>query len=122
MSFIKPLNYLNHYHRGYEDKIFSNEILKDLYDNKELCDKLSESVHAINKLKNYSGNYKVSRQSEINLYTLLEDLRELSVYSTVTEELSAILHEFEVKSTGLISLREELDATINSKEFAELKK
>ncbi|MBQ2184150.1 MAG: hypothetical protein II399_05885 [Lachnospiraceae bacterium] len=103
------------------DMRFRGEILKDLYDNKELCDKLSESVHAINKLKNYSGNYKVSRQSEINLYTLLEDLRELSVYSTVTEELSAILHEFEVKSTGLISLREELDATINSKEFAELK-
>lgn len=104
-----------------KDMRFRGEILKDLYDNKELCDKLSESVHAINRLKNYSGSYKVSRKTEVNLYTLLEDLRELSVYTKVTEELSAILHEFEVKSTGLNCLRDELDETINSKEFAELK-
>ena len=104
-----------------EDMRFRVEILKDLFDNKELCDKLSESVHAINKLKNYSGSYKVSRQTEINLYTLLEDLRELSVYTKVSEELSVILHKFEVKSEGLNRLREELDKTINSKEFAELK-
>ena len=77
-----------------EDMRFRVEILKDLFDNKELCDKLSESVHAINKLKNYSGSYKVSRQTEINLYTLLEDLRELSVYTKVSEELAGILHEF----------------------------
>ncbi len=104
-----------------EDMRFRVEILKDLFDNKELCDKLSESVHAINKLKNYSGSYKVSRQTEINLYTLLEDLRELSVYTKVSEELAGILHEFEVKSEGLNRLRDELDETINSKEFAELK-
>ena len=26
MSFIKPLNYLNHYHREYKDKIFSEKV------------------------------------------------------------------------------------------------
>ncbi|MBP5530001.1 MAG: hypothetical protein J6X80_08125 [Lachnospiraceae bacterium] len=104
-----------------EDMRFRGEILKDLFDNKELCDKLSESLHAINRLKDFSGSYKVSRQSEVNLYTLLEDLRELSVYSKVTEELSSILHGFEVKSVGLSKLRDELDETISSKEFEELK-
>ena len=50
MSFIKPLNYLNHYHRGYKDKIFSNEILKDFTD--KLKQILEDKSRSEENLKN----------------------------------------------------------------------
>ena len=104
------------------DMRFRSSIIQDLIDNKELCDKIGDCVNDIFVLKNYGGSYKRLRKNETTLYTLLEDLRELNVYATVTEKLSVALSENELHSEGLTDLRDELSTTVNSEDFKNLKK
>ena len=101
---------------------FRSEVMQDLIANKELCDRINECAYEIFFLKNYGGSYRMLRRNDINLYTLLEDLRELSVYTAVTEKLASTLHEYEIRSDGLIAIRDELDKTVNNENFAELKR
>ena len=105
-----------------DDIRFRSSIVQDLIGNKELCDKISNCANDIMALKYYGGSYKTLRRNETNLYNLLEDLRELTVFTNVTEKLASCLHEHEIKSEGLTRLREDLDKTVNSKDFSELKK
>ena len=105
-----------------DDIRFRSSIVQDLLGNKELCDKISDCAHDIMALKYYGGSYKQMRRNEVNLYNLLEDIRELTVFTNVTEKLANCLHEHEIKSEGLTKLREDLDKTVNSEDFSALKK
>lgn len=105
-----------------KDMIFRSEIVRDMMENKDLCDKIGECANEIFLLRTYGGSYKLLRGAETNLYNLLDDLRELSVYVHVSEKLAYCLHEYEIKAPGLIALREELDKTVLSEDFADLKK
>jgi len=104
------------------DMIFRRNIIQDLIDNKPLCEEISHLTNDIMTLKYYGGSYKTLRISETNLYTLLENLRELTVYTNVIEKLASCLKTSEIKSEGLTKLRDELDAIASSEDFSSLKK
>ncbi len=84
-----------------DDIRFRSSIVQDLLGNKELCDKISDCAHDIMALKYYGGSYKQMRRNEVNLYNLLEDIRELTVFTNVTEKLANCLHEHEIKSASM---------------------
>ena len=105
-----------------EDMRYRSLIVQDLIDNKELCTKINECAYEIFVLKNYGGSHKALRRNDVNLYSLLEDLRELNIYTTVTEKLAKTLHEYEIKSEGLIAIRDELDKTVTTENFTNMKK
>lgn len=100
-----------------DDMIFRQNILKDLIDNEELCSSLNEILDQIKTLKLFGGVRKASSEKDTTLYTLLETLRELVVYVDVVENLYSELLNSEIKSDGLVSLRDSLEAIIKDEKF-----
>ena len=104
------------------DMRFRSSIVQDLIGNKDLCEKISHCANDIMALKYYGGSYKLLRRNETNLFNLLEDLRELTIYTDVTEKLASCLKEATISSEGLSMLRDDLEALVNSEDFSSLKK
>ena len=73
------------------DMLFRQEILRDLLDDEALCGSLSEVLDLIKTLGYYGGARKTITEKDITLYSLLEVMRELSVYVNATEKLEEIL-------------------------------
>ncbi len=100
---------------------FRRNILSDLLENTALCDELSDCIGELFVLKNYGGGYKSMRKQDGNLFSLLEDLRELQVYANVTEKLAKCLSSYELGSEGLKALRDEQLDVLSSDGFKEMK-
>ena len=105
-----------------KDIEFRRSILSDLLENTSLCEELSDCIGELFVLKTYGGGYKSMRKQDGNLFSLLEDLRELQVYANVTEKLANCLNSHELRSEGLLALRDEQMKVLSSEDFADMKK
>lgn len=103
------------------DMIYRQEIVKDLMGSEKLSGAISESIGSIKILQYYGGGAKRMREQDNSLASLLEQLRELKVYVEVIEALYTALSENEIKSEGLITLRDSLKEITEDEEFKSVK-
>ena len=103
------------------DMLFRQNILKDLIDNEELCSSMSDILSQIKTLKLFGGVRKAANERDTSLYTLVQTLRELSVYVDVLESLYSELLNSSIKSEGLTDLRDSLEMIIKDEKFAQAK-
>lgn len=103
------------------DMIYRQEILKDLMNNETLFDSVKDSIDAIKILQFYNTGAKRIRDKDNSLSGLLEELRELKVYVEVIEKLSNALSENDIKSEGLLALRESLKEITEDEKFKAVK-
>ena len=103
------------------DSKFRQEIMKDFMGNEALTDEMDEALNLIKTLKDYGSNRTMMNQNEATLYTLLENLRELTVYVNVIERIYFCLNKYEVKSGGLNKLKESLNVVREGDRFYEAK-
>ena len=104
-----------------EDIRFRQDIMRDLVENSELSEGLSEIIFMIQTLKDYDSRTSLVSGGETSLYTLLENLREISAYVNVSEALSKILAEYPVRSKGLNELKDKISGIVGDEGFAETK-
>lgn len=103
------------------DICYRHEILKDLMENESLYNTVKDSIDAIKILQFYNTGAKRIREKDNSLSGLLEELRELKVYVEVIETLSKSLMESDIKSEGLLALRETLKAISEDESFRSVK-
>ena len=101
-----------------QDIIFRQEITKDFLKNEALCTSMTETLDGLKTLIYYGGMRKAVSDRDATLYTLLEQLRELSVYVTVIEDIFGQLKSNDISSAGLISLRDSLEKIITDEKFS----
>lgn len=98
------------------------EIFDDLYNNKSLRENLMNVLDKISFLKEY-GSYRHSfEESNASVWELMHRLGELKDYIGYVEALSACFEGTDVKSEGLIKLKDEVQRMYSDRGFAELKK
>ena len=101
---------------------FRQEIMKDFLNNDTLVEEMDEALGEIRTLKDYAGLKTLSTpESGATLYSLLENLRELSVYVNVSEDLVSCLKKCKLQSTGLKNLLEKLDKVVSDENFEKAK-
>ena len=101
---------------------FRQEIMKDFLNNDTLVEEMDEALGEIRTLKDYAGLKTLSTpESGGTLYSLLENLRELSVYVNVSEDLVSCLKKCKLQSTGLKNLLEKLDKVVSDENFEKAK-
>lgn len=103
------------------DSVYRQEIMKDFLASDEFTDDMDNALGLIKTLKDYGSSRTMMRQNDSTLYTLLENLRELSVYVEVIENLYSCLDKYEVKAKGLCDLRDNLKQVIEDDKFEEAK-
>ena len=103
-----------------EDMRFRQEIFRDLIDNPELREGLYEAVSMIRSMKEFSGANRATNLKDNALYTILQELRSISLYSDTVRFLSDLLGKHEIRSRGLLALKKEMDAVIATEKFSEL--
>ena len=103
------------------DMTFRQNILKDLIANDDLCDSMSDILTQIKTLKLFGGVRKAANERDTSLYTLVQTLRELTVYVDVLENLYSELINSSIKSEGLTDLRDSLETIIKDDKFAQAK-
>ena len=104
-----------------EDIRYRQEIMSDLLGNVPLTNSLEECLNEIRVLRNYVGRSSFNSTDESTLFSLLEDMRELGVYVDAVENIASCLDEAEIKSRGLIQLRDELHKITQQEEFQDIK-
>lgn len=102
------------------DMIYRQEILKDLMSNEELMTAVRNSIDPIKVLQYYGGTKRL-RDGDGTLVSLLEQLRELKVYVDVVESLYESLSRIDIRSEGLIALRDALKTIVEDDEFKSVK-
>ncbi|MBP5654858.1 MAG: hypothetical protein J6X33_05035 [Clostridiales bacterium] len=100
---------------------FRQEIMKDFLDNDALVQDFTEASWAIKTLKDYESTRRKALGNDSSLFSLLEYLRELTVYVEVLESTIDILEKNEITSSGLKALLAQAKAIVDGKEFDELK-
>ena len=103
------------------DMIYRQEILKDLLANEELCKDIRSVIDSVKVLQYYGNGAKRLHDRDNSLASLLEELRALKVYVEVVETLSDTLSSNDIKSEGLISVRDTLKEIVDSEEFKSVK-
>lgn len=103
------------------DMIYRQEIVKDLMDNEKLCAAIKETIDPIKVLQFYGTGAKRMRDKDNSLASLLEELRVLKVYVEVIESLYNALNENEIRSEGLIRLRDALKEITEDEDFKSVK-
>ena len=104
------------------DTAYRQEIMKDFLENEAMTTELEEQLGQIQVLKEYSKSKTLTAQNDQLLYTLLQRLRELSTYVSVSENIYACLEKFSPTSAGLVMLQKRLDEVVNDEHFDETKK
>ena len=102
------------------DMIYRQEILKDLMLNEELMNAVRNSIDPIKVLQYYGGTKRL-RDGDSTLVSLLEQLRELKVYVDVVETLYDSLSRNDIRSEGLIALRDALKTIVEDDDFKSVK-
>ncbi len=103
-----------------EDMRYRQEIFRDLIGNPELREGLYEAVSMIRSMKEFSGANRATNLKDNALYTILQELRSISLYSDTVRFLSDLLGKYEIRSRGLLALKKEMDAVIATEKFSEL--
>ena len=103
------------------DMIYRQNILKDLIANEDLCSSMSDILSQIKTLKLFGGVRKAANERDTSLYTLVQTLRELTIYVDVLENLYSELLNSNITSEGLAALRDSLEAIIRDEKFAQAK-
>lgn len=104
-----------------DDSVFRQEIIRDILSNRNLYNDLRGILDKIKVLGYYGGSRKALRDKNYTLFSLLEDVRELSLYVETVEGLYKCLGESNITSRGLISLRNEIGRIAEDDEFNKLK-
>ena len=91
-----------------EDILFRQQILLDLMKYPELQKELYSSLTNIRTMRDFFGARKALADKDNALYSLLSDLRTLSLYVNTTKCLYETLSKYELSSEGLLRLRNEL--------------
>jgi len=102
-----------------EDIRFRQEVFSDILRFPELRDSLYDAAAKIKTVKDIAGEKRAVSKKDNALYTLLSDLRSISAYVETTRFLAEQLDRYEIKSRGLLALKAELSAIIQTKEFQE---
>lgn len=102
-----------------EDIRFRQSILRDLLDSSELRESLYDALSMIKTMKDFASVRRASSDNDKALYTLLSDLRSLSAYVETTSYIHEKLSACEIKSEGLIRLRDDLQKITSTQEFAD---
>ena len=100
-----------------DDICFRQAIFRDLLDQSELSDALYEALPMIRTMKDFSGIKRAVSDKDNALYTLLQDLRSLSAYVETTKYLCENLSRYELRSEGLIQLRDYLKEITSTEDF-----
>ncbi len=103
------------------DSMYRQQILRDFMENETLTDELEDTLGRIQVLKDFSKSRPMLMQNDQLLYTLLEKLRELSTYVSVSESIVAALKKCNLKSSGMQGLYKQLDAAVSKPEFDQAK-
>ena len=103
-----------------EDMRYRQEIFQDLINDADLRDGLYEAVSKVRSLKEMSGANRVANEKDNGLYTILQELRSISLYADTVRFLSELLNTHEVESRGLLALKEEMDAICKTEKFTQL--
>lgn len=104
-----------------EDIRYRHEIMADMLGNDLLTKSLDECLDQIRVLRFYAGRMKTSHSDDSTLFGLLEDMRELGVYVSAVENIASCLDEADLKSAGLIALRDSLREITEQEEFKAIK-
>ena len=99
------------------DMQYRQDIMKDLMENDQLVEGLTEAAGLIRTLRDLGSTKTRRMNNDSSLYTLLEDLRELSVYVQVTEMIYRCLKENNVKSDGLKIVLREMENVVSDEKF-----
>ena len=100
-----------------EDILFRQQILMDLMKYPELQKELYSSLTNIRTMRDFFGARKALADKDNALYSLLSDLRTLSLYVNTTKFLYETLSKYDISSDGLMRLRKELKAITETEEF-----
>ena len=100
-----------------EDIHYRQEIFADLHNNPKLREALYESLSMIRTMKDFAGARKAVSSKDNALYTLLQDLRSLSVYVETAKYLDEQLSQYEIRSEGLQAVAAELHGITSAEEF-----
>ncbi len=103
------------------DMFYRQEIIKDFISNDGLRNTIKDSIDSIKILQYYGNGAKRMHDRDNSLASLLERLRELKVYVEVVESLYNALSENDIKSEGLISLRDMLKDIVEDENFKSVK-
>lgn len=104
-----------------DDIRYRQEIMKDFLENDDMTDELTEALGQIETLKEYASFRTAASQNDKSLYSLLEKLRELSVYVNVSETIVKSLQKSTLKSEGLRKVLGELSRVVSDEHFAQTK-
>ena len=105
-----------------EDIRYRSEIMKDFLDNEKMTDEISEALNLVKTLKEYGRSMTLSMESDNSLYVLLEQLRELSVYVNVSEDIVNCLKKHDINSRGLKNVLDRMEKIVHDEKFEEAKK
>ncbi len=100
-----------------EDIRYRQEILRDFLENDVLTDELTQALGQIKTLKDYAGMKPAMMKQDNSLYVLLEKLRELSVYISVSENIVKCLKKHKTESVGLRHILEQMDRVVSDENF-----
>lgn len=103
-----------------EDMKYRQEIFQDLKNSPELRESLYEAVSKIQSMKEFAGVKKATSDKDKTLYTILQELRSISLYAETARFLSEQLHKYEIRSRGLQAVRDEMDKVISTEKFNEM--
>lgn len=104
-----------------DDIRYRQDIMRDFIGDENLVKDLSDALWQIRALKDYEGGRRRALSSDSSLFSLLEYLRELTIYINVLEELIKCLEKNKIESAGMKALMEQIRSIVNSKEFSESK-
>ena len=96
-------------------------VFDDIYHNKEMRKDLMVILEKINFLRSY-GTFRHDYEESSSTWDLLHRLEEINDYIECVEAMSKCLEGVELKSEGLIKLKEYVDGIYNDNGFIELKK
>lgn len=102
-----------------EDIKYRQEIFSDMEKNEGLREDLEEILPKIQTMRDFAGAKRAVRDNDNALFTLLSDLRSLSVYVDTARFLNDHLDKYELTSRALLALKAQVKELTNAKEFAE---
>ena len=105
-----------------DDMKFRQEIFLDLKEHPNLRAELYEAVSMISSMKEFAGMKKAVSQKDNALYTILQELRSISLYADTARYLSEVLHKYEISSKGLLSVRSLMDEVIRTEKFSKMER
>ena len=103
------------------DMRYRQDILKDLMNSDELCEDLRSMIDHIKVLKYYRGVKNAQRDDSDSLFSLLEQLRELSSYVDIIDALGRTLSGHEITSEGLVALRDHIKSIEADPDYQKVK-